>query len=103
MRLASEFTDSSSGVRSRSGTRPPAEMTSVRSELASRRARQPFPLAAAEAIVDACVAQTPASARGSPRGEELGRGALPQPTANVETVLSTIPLLPVNGPAVASQ
>ena len=109
MRLASEFTVSSSGLRSRSGTRPPAEMTSVRSEFASRRARQPLPLAAAEAIVDACVAQTPASARGRPRGGVLGRGAPPQPAttsmsrANVGTVLTTIAFLPAIGSTVASQ
>jgi hypothetical protein len=104
MRLASDLTDSRSGLRSRSGTRPPAETTSVRSEFASRRARQPFPLATTVAIVDAWVAQTPASERGTPGSEELDRVEPPQPAAtitrraNAETVLNILPCYPPSAP-----
>jgi hypothetical protein len=100
MRSASEFTDSRSGPWSRTGTWPPAEMTSVRSELASRRARQLFPPAAAAAMVDACVAQARASVRGRRRSEGLVPAEPAQPattrttSTNAGIVLNTLPLCP---------
>lgn len=75
-------------------------MTSVRRELASRRARQLFLPAAAVAMVDACAAQPRASVRGRWRsgGRVPAEPAQPADTStrskNAGIVLNTLPLCP---------